>query len=457
MVAGQYKRELSAFSDVLLAVVSYLAVLQWRGPDPGAEAWYVGMVAVVVGVWWLLSVAIRRDTPYRLGGVWAELTETVLLNAIGGLLLVSLNWLTKHDTVSRLVLVGFPILSCVLAAAFRLAVRELLAFWRSQGHDARHVLLVGPWEPSVALGASLMRRDTGLRPVGVLVPQPDSSSPPGETPLQVLGDYGQLAEVLHSRVVDQLAVTAPLDDPGLRPVVDTALREGKTVWLALDAFGARLLGHGHAGNVLVLSPQRDGISLAAKRVMDVAVSALLLALSSPVLLAVVIAIKAEDPSAPIIFRQHRVGLHGRAFTCLKFRSMVPDAERRRAELPRQNEMDGPVFKIRNDPRITRVGRVLRRYSLDELPQLWNVLRGDMSLVGPRPPLPDEVREYRPEFRRRLAFRPGLTCLWQVSGRNRVDFNRWMELDLHYVDNWSVWLDLQILLRTIPTVLFGSGM
>ncbi len=128
----------------------------------------------------------------------------------------------------------------------------------------------------------------------------------------------------------------------------------------------------------------------------------------------------------------------------------------RAALLDRNEMDGPVFKIRQDPRITAVGRVLRRYSLDELPQLWNVLRGDMSLVGPRPPLPHEVAAYAPEFRRRLAFRPGLTCLWQVAGRNGVDFRRWMELDLRYVDNWSFVLDLLILLRTIPTVLFGTG-
>jgi exopolysaccharide biosynthesis polyprenyl glycosylphosphotransferase len=273
----------------------------------------------------------------------------------------------------------------------------------------------------------------------------------------VLGTYDDLPAVLHEHAVDQIAVTAPLDDPGLRPVIDLAIAEGKTVWLVLDAFGSRLMGQGGAGHVVVLTPERNSYGLLFKRLFDIAVAAVCLAITSPVFAACAIAIKLDDPSAPAIFRQSRVGLHGRTFTCLKFRSMVPDAERRRQDLLARNEMDGPVFKIKDDPRITPVGRVLRKHSFDELPQLWNVLRGDMSLVGPRPPLPDEVREYQPEFRRRLTFRPGLTCLWQVSGRNRLDFGQWMRLDLEYVDNWSFWLDLAILLRTIPVVLFGSGM
>jgi lipopolysaccharide/colanic/teichoic acid biosynthesis glycosyltransferase len=182
-----------------------------------------------------------------------------------------------------------------------------------------------------------------------------------------------------------------------------------------------------------------------------------LVLASPFLLAAALAILLQD-GAPVIFRQRRIGLHGREFTCLKFRTMVRDAEARRQALLARNEMTGPVFKMKGDPRVTPVGRILRKFSIDELPQLWNVLRGDMSLVGPRPPLPDEVRQYgEPDFRRRLAFRPGLTCLWQVSGRNALSFEEWMALDLRYVDNWSLWLDLAILLRTIPTVLFGSGM
>ena len=158
----------------------------------------------------------------------------------------------------------------------------------------------------------------------------------------------------------------------------------------------------------------------------------------------------------VIFRQERIGLNGRTFTLYKFRTMLEDAHARRDEVNHLNEMTGPVFKAKSDPRVTAIGRVLRKFSLDELPQLWNVLKGDMSLVGPRPPIPEEVRSYHRWHRRRLSMKPGLTCLWQISGRNDIDFDRWMQLDLQYIDNWSPGLDVKILLRTIPAVLSGRG-
>ena len=176
---------------------------------------------------------------------------------------------------------------------------------------------------------------------------------------------------------------------------------------------------------------------------------------SPLLLAIALAIKLDSPG-PVLFRQLRCGLHGRPFTFLKFRSMRVDAEALKKQLAPFNEMDGPAFKMTNDPRVTPVGRFLRRTSLDELPQLWNILRGDMSFVGPRPAVLEEVRQYEPWQRRRLSMQPGLTCLWQVSGRNELTFDEWMRLDLEYIDNWSLWLDLKIALKTIPAVLLGRG-
>jgi lipopolysaccharide/colanic/teichoic acid biosynthesis glycosyltransferase len=173
------------------------------------------------------------------------------------------------------------------------------------------------------------------------------------------------------------------------------------------------------------------------------------------LLACALAVRLTS-SGPILFAQRRVGLNGRTFRLYKFRSMFADAETRRAHLQHLNEMSGPVFKMKRDPRVTAVGRSLRRLSLDELPQLWNVVRGDMSLVGPRPPIPEEVQGYVRWQRRRLSMKPGLTCLWQVNGRNQVGFDEWMKLDLAYIDNWSLKLDLQILLRTIPALLQARG-
>jgi len=202
-------------------------------------------------------------------------------------------------------------------------------------------------------------------------------------------------------------------------------------------------------------PQAMAAARWIKRFWDVVGASLLLLLAAPVMGLVAISIKLED-GGPILFRQTRVGLKGAVFDCLKFRSMAPDAEARLAALAAQNEGSGPLFKMTHDPRITRVGRFIRRFSLDELPQLWNALRGDMSLVGPRPALPTEVAQYDPDTRRRLDVRPGLTGLWQVSGRSNLSWEDTVRLDLYYVDNWSMVGDLMILARTARAVFGSSG-
>jgi len=195
--------------------------------------------------------------------------------------------------------------------------------------------------------------------------------------------------------------------------------------------------------------------LHVKRGIDILGASIGLVLASPVMLLAAIAIKLDSPG-PVFFEQIRSGLYGRSFSMYKLRTMVRNAEARRDEIQHLNEMDGPVFKIRHDPRITRVGRLLRMFSIDELPQLWSVLSGEMSLVGPRPPIPAEVRLYETAERRRLSMRPGLTCLWQISGRNDVEFDEWIKLDLQYIDTWSLWNDVKIVLLTVPVVLGGGG-
>ncbi|GIW19978.1 MAG: hypothetical protein KatS3mg065_0274 [Chloroflexota bacterium] len=203
---------------------------------------------------------------------------------------------------------------------------------------------------------------------------------------------------------------------------------------------------------LVYGPDR-AVGLALKRVLDILGAAFALVILSPILLGIAALIRLRE-GPPILFRQTRIGLHGRPFTLYKFRTMIPDAEARLDELLALNEVDGQAFKLSNDPRLTRTGRFLRRTSLDELPQFWNVLRGEMSIVGPRPPLPREVAAYDLWHRRRLSMKPGITGLWQVSARHEEDFDRWVELDLAYIDRWSLWLDLKIMARTIPAMLQG---
>ena len=197
------------------------------------------------------------------------------------------------------------------------------------------------------------------------------------------------------------------------------------------------------------------LQLAIKRIFDIVASSAALVLLSPLMIGVALAIKLTS-EGPIFFRQPRVGRYGRVFNMLKFRSMVVNAEELKAKLAQQNEMSGPVFKMKNDPRVTRIGRFIRKYSIDELPQFLNVLRGEMTIVGPRPPIPSEVAQYEAWQRRRLSVRPGITCVWQVSGRNHIGFEQWMYLDMQYIDNWTLAQDFQLIFKTVPVVLFGKG-
>ncbi|NMC83636.1 MAG: sugar transferase [Armatimonadetes bacterium] len=202
-------------------------------------------------------------------------------------------------------------------------------------------------------------------------------------------------------------------------------------------------------------PQPSRGYLIAKRVMDVVICGVGLVLLSPLLALIALWVK-MDSQGPVLFKQLRIGRHQKPFYCLKFRSMTVDAEARRRELEHLNEVDGPVFKIRDDPRVTRAGRILRKLSLDEFPQLWNVMTGEMTLVGPRPPLPAEVEKYEPWMLQRLEVTPGITCFWQISGRSNVTFDEWMRMDLDYIRQCSIMTDIKILVRTIPAVLFGKG-
>ena len=279
----------------------------------------------------------------------------------------------------------------------------------------------------------------------------------------VLGNLRELDDILNRRVVDEVyfAPSTPPDPLEMQRAIATC--EGLGVPFALPACGGYRLARAVVadrraapdGYFHYLSVRQKPLQRAVKRVIDVLVSLAALVVLAPLLLLAALAVKLTSPG-PILFGQQRVGMRGRAFHMLKFRSMVSNAEALKAQLLERNERSGPAFKLAKDPRITPVGRFLRKYSVDELPQLWNVLRGEMSLVGPRPALPEEVARYAAWQRRRLSVRPGLTCVWQVSGRNDVSFTSWMVLDMRYIDHWSLAEDLRLILRTVPVVVTGRG-
>ncbi len=272
----------------------------------------------------------------------------------------------------------------------------------------------------------------------------------------------ELGAFLADHLVDEVYIAARVLDHGPEVQRVVALCERFGVPFALPVHSVRL----NRATLRSSSRATDGylhydtseprpVQAAVKRLVDIVLSSVALLLLSPMLILVGIAVKLDSPG-PVFFRQERVGLHGTRFGMLKFRSMVCNAEALRAQLLDRNEQTGPVFKVARDPRITRVGRFIRKFSIDELPQLVNVVRGDMTIVGPRPPLASEVSKYKEWQRRRLSVRPGLTCFWQVQGRNNIGFEEWMRLDLLYIDHWSLLLDMRLILATVPVVLGGRG-
>ncbi len=442
-------RALAVTADGAVISFTYLAVLAARigltealALPPLGFAEHVSLLWLLVPMWllalgWLAPYrGVRFLRPDRLLGGVLRASGAALLGTI-----VVLYGLHAAGGVSRTLLFGFAASTVPALWATRRGGAALARRWL-EGVPSTRALLVGEAIGLAPAADAIARHpEWGWQVVARL--EPDA--------------VDDLEQHLHG--VDQVIVGHGLDPDTLRRVV--AACEARGVRLGIDAtfLGVRTAAakvedlDGWAMLTLSTTPEHAE-ALLVKRALDIALAAIGLLLLAPVMAVVALWIRRDG--GPALFVQERVGLHGRRFTLYKLRSMVPDAESHRDALLPLNEMSGPVFKLRTDPRVTRIGAWLRRTSLDEAPQLFNVLRGDMSLVGPRPPLPEEVARYAPWQWRRLSVRPGLTCTWQVSGRSDVDFDRWVDLDLAYIDAWSLRGDLLLLLRTIPAVLRGTG-
>lgn len=343
----------------------------------------------------------------------------------------------------------------------RLALFGLLRFARRLGRNTRNVLIVGSGPRAVGVKRRIDQNPHwGLRVIGYL---DDADTPVApEIDPSSMRKLVEVRRILRDEIVDEVIIAAPRSMfTEIGPVVSACGEAGVPFNLLSDVFGdylppPQVTRFGSLAALRFAPVHHSPTRLAVKRGLDLVGAAIGLAAAGPIILVAGAAVRLTSPG-PAFFRQTRCGLYGRRFTLYKLRTMVDGAEDQKAALAHLNEMQGPVFKMRNDPRVTPVGRWLRRFSIDELPQLWNVLRGHMSLVGPRPALPHEVAQYETFERRRLSMRPGLTCLWQVGGRNRVsDFDEWVQMDLEYIDAWSLTLDLRIVAQTIPVVLKATG-
>jgi exopolysaccharide biosynthesis polyprenyl glycosylphosphotransferase len=423
---------------------------------------YLPLMLVFLLAWAAVGYAskfyrdLEMSNPIQLGLNLLNQLAIVLVLIYAGL------YLFRWDDISRTYVMLIGVVDFALLIAGRYTSYNGIAWMRRRLGRYHYFLIVGCGARAHEMATLIEEsRGMGLRLVGFVDPNSGSSKLNDRFGHYEIFPVESVEKILEDRVVDEVVFAVSMQELArLEPVMLHCANVGVKTRVQLEflpsPYSRIYLENFRDVPLLSLSSAPESeLLLLLKRIADLLMAACSLVLLSPLLIAIAAAIRITSPGN-VLFRQVRCGIGGRKFTLYKFRSMVNNAEQLKAELRQLNDLNGPVFKMSDDPRITPVGRILRRFSLDELPQLWNILWGDMSFVGPRPAIPDEVEKYEPWQRRRLRMRPGLTCIWVLEGRSDVDFRRWIQLDLAYIDNWSLWLDLKIFCRTIPIVISGKG-
>lgn len=416
-----------------------------------------------VMIWGLALWYQKKCYAFRLRKVTEVIRSTVKasLAASGFFLTYVIVFALGYLDESRAQILMFAGLATTFLVSLRLFILSLLAYYRQRGFNYQTVLIVGTGKQSQNFTDKILNRlQYGLKVIGFLDWEKRSDLWRYRD-IPCIGYLDDLPNILKQTQVDYVVFAVGRNYlSAIEKSLQICEEMGVKASVLADFFPTRLARRhidSFFNSPMISYDPTPPVNLAIvmKGLFDRLMAVAAIVLASPVMLVTWAAIKLNS-SGPAIFRQPRCGLNGRRFTLYKFRTMVPNAEALKKELMKYNEVDGAAFKMRNDPRITPLGKWLRKTSLDELPQLFNILRGDMSFVGPRPPLADEVLRYDLWQRRKLSMKPGLTCLWQVSGRSNVSFDQWMKLDLEYIDNWSLWKDAQILIKTVPAVLKGTG-
>jgi len=461
------------FMTVLVSAVIATFYERHTGPVVGARAFFNGTLFSGRSMWILLGllcgfatalvITSRRlhlYSPTRLNSFLHEQRLTVQVCFTSGMLLTGTLYLVRAEDIPRGIVMLTLVLVTVSLCVRRIIYRTLMYRRFERGQDTRNVLIVGTGAEAHALRHHIESiRHLGYTFKG-FIEFPGASSQMMSSSGDVVGTLDSLFQHARKQFVDEIFFATPCERGIVQDVLEKARMHGVDLRVVPDlydglAWNSPVEYIGQFPTIPLHRGHVPELGFVLKRVLDVLFSGTLLLLLLPFLIVLAIAIKLES-KGPVFYSSERIGKKGRIFRCYKFRTMVRDAETRRAEFMHMNERDGVLFKISNDPRITRLGRFLRKYSLDELPQFINVLRGDMSVVGPRPPIASEVMEYKLNHLRRLDVTPGITGLWQVQGRQDPSFDSYVSLDVTYIENWSIFLDLKILIRTIGVVFSGTG-
>ena len=452
---------ISTMADVVLALISFNIALYFEYGKISIlhQKDSVILQLLIIIFWTLLSNGFGTNVSYRSRPYSMVLLSCLGLSVVGTILLVVSAWAFNLFYLGVGLFLVFALFDLVLTFHFKTFIYYLLKRVRRKGYNYLNVLLIGDKS-----AASLIRQLTGhpewgYKIVAIIGDGSPHMSFPDVAP--VLDEGTDLEQLLRDKTIDEVIVCKEALDPRLLETYVQICSEIGVVFRLYSPFFTMLANKtqlhylGTSPLLTISNTPVNYLSLRLKDIFDRVFSAIVLVVLSPLFVIIGLAIKI-DSKGPIFFSQKRVGLRGRRFMLHKFRTMVANAEELKDSLKEKNEMDGPVFKMTDDPRITKVGHFLRKTSLDELPQFYNVLMGEMSIVGPRPPIPDEVKEYERWQLRRLSMKPGITCIWQVSGRNNIPFDEWMKMDLEYIDNWSLKLDFVLFFKTIRTMFRGDG-
>jgi exopolysaccharide biosynthesis polyprenyl glycosylphosphotransferase len=457
------------FFDLSILILSFYLSFVIRNNFLGES--YGSLAPLTQQLWLLIFILPAWSLLFHFSHLYgSQRTHTLLheiklflsTSAVGTFLLGFFVFASKAHATSRLFIITFGFVSFFLLSFSRFFIRELARIIRRRGYNYRSIMVVGTGKRAREIAKNIEKnRHWGLKFIGFVsdIPTARFLKVMGHP---VLGLVNDLPNIIDHHVIDE--VVFAVSRKRLETLEESFLiceEAGINARVAVNFFPHMIakvhLEDLHGIPLLTFStvPFNEFL-LFIKRTLDILLSGVIVLSLAPLFIIIGLLIKISS-HGPVFFKQVRVGRNGRHFTLYKFRSMALGAEDKRKELEALNEMNGPVFKIKNDPRVTSIGRWLRKMSLDEIPQFWNVFIGEMSLVGPRPPLPEEVTQYKRWQKRKLSMKPGITCLWQVSGRNNnTNFDDWMKLDLKYIDNWSLKLDMQIFLKTIPIVLWGKG-
>jgi exopolysaccharide biosynthesis polyprenyl glycosylphosphotransferase len=460
----QVLNRMMVFADAVVAAAAFFAgyLLRVSLNDIYPIGAYLKLLPFFVVIWIVLFAVLGMYNSFRVKPFF-DIVSIILASAfIGFVLLGSVIYVLKEKEISRVLIIMMYGIGAVFFCIEKVALINSFRYMRRRGYNTRNILIVGTGRRAQHFTETVEKHDEwGFKVIGYIDEDPSKTGQEIHGK-KVIGIFGDLARILHGRVIDHVVFVVPrLWFEKIEDLIRLCETEGIPASVVVDLYElkfARSKQTNFCGiPMLTFESAPDRLwELLVKRLFDILVSAIGLIVLSPLFLVLAAGIKVTS-KGHVFFKQKRCGLNGRRFVLYKVRTMVKGAEEKLAELRKFNEMDGPVFKMKKDPRVTPVGWFLRKSSLDELPQLWNVFKGDMSIVGPRPPIPAEVDKYDNWQRRRLSMRPGITCLWQVKGRNEItDFNEWMRLDLEYIDNWSLWLDIKILFSTIPVVLLAKG-